>query len=335
MSEIRENIITGEYVVIASKRGKRPHDFEHGDQATSDGGYCPFCYGNEADTPEEIMAISDDPDREANKSGWRIRVVPNKFAALDIDQQLETDNSGFYNQMTGVGAAEVLIESAEHDSTLGGHSRSQIADVISVLQQRHEGLAQDERLKYIQTFKNFGGTAGASLEHPHWQIMATPVVPNVIDKELTGTQNYYQQHGDCVYCEMIDHELEVEDRIIATNDQFVVFNPYASRYPFETWILPHKHQSDFREITAEQIEDLAQMLQKMVRKIEVGFDSPPYNIILHTAPLVKDDEVSYHWHIEILPRLSITAGFELGTGNFINPTPPEVAADALVDINVE
>ncbi len=333
MSEIREDIITGNHVVIASERGKRPHDFEHEEETKQDDGYCPFCYGNEGDTPPEIMAVSDDPERKENESGWQIRVVPNKFAALDIDEDFYHQD-GFYKKISGVGAAEVLIESPEHNSSLGTHELDHVTDIIKSLKKRYVDLSCDERLKYVQIFKNHGGTAGASLAHPHWQIMATPLVPAAVTGELDGAQDYYQENKSCAYCDVLEHELKNEERIVDKSEKFAAFAPYASRYPFETWVMPRGHQSCFGAIKEEEIEDLAEVLQKIIRKIEVGFDYPPYNIVLHTAPFVDGVEEKYHWHVEILPRLSITAGFELGTGNFINPTPPEVAAQSIKEIKI-
>ncbi len=332
MSEIRKNIITGDDVVIAIERGKRPHDFKHDEEEVKSGGYCPFCYGNEGDTPEEIIAVSDDSERKPNTSGWRIRVVPNKFAAFDIEEELKKSKDVFYEKMTGVGVAEVVIESNEHNSTFGTHDYEHIKDIIRVLKERYNNLVQDERLKYVQIFKNFGGIAGASLEHPHWQIMATPLVPSVIKKELRGAKKYYKEEGSCVYCDMLDYELELDKRIITRENDFVAFNPYASRYPFETWVMPKEHNSNFGSITEEEIGDLSYVLQMIIRKFEVGFNNPPFNIILHTAPCNVDCKEEYHWHIEILPRLSIAAGFELGTGSFINPTPPKLAAQSLKEI---
>ncbi|AGB41738.1 galactose-1-phosphate uridylyltransferase, family 1 [Halobacteroides halobius DSM 5150] len=334
MSEIRQDIITNNNVVIAAKRGKRPHDFKDNKQVTEDNGYCPFCYGSEDDTPPEIIAVSNDPNRKANKPGWRVRVVPNKFAALDNDIELTEDKRGLYNKKSGFGVAEVVIESNEHHSTLGTHSLDHIEDIIKVLRSRYQKIATDERLKYIQMFKNCGSDAGASLEHPHWQVMATPVVPSAIKEELRGTKEFYNTKGSCVYCQMIDYEIKQEERIISNQDDFVAFSPYASRFPFESWILPKEHQKDFSQINEEQIKSLAKILKMIVRKLEVGFNHPPFNIILHTAPTVRDKEVIYHWHLEILPRLSKTAGFELGTGSFINPTPPELATEVLKEIEI-
>ncbi|GAB6098172.1 galactose-1-phosphate uridylyltransferase [Halanaerocella petrolearia] len=335
MSEIREDIITGENVVIASKRGERPHDFKQNNKLSHNQKECPFCYGNEENTPPEILAVLDKHNKTEGNANWKIRVVPNKFAALNIEEELSKNRTGFYNKMAGVGAAEVLIESQVHDSTLSNHDVSHIEDILKVLRYRYNSLAKDERLKYIQIFKNFGGAAGASLEHPHWQIMATPLVPAVIKKEIIGAKDYYQEEGECVYCQMIDHELKQDKRVIEVNDDFVVFNPYASRYPFETWILPKEHHDNFGAITTSQTRNLAQVLKQTMKRLENGLQQPPYNLILHTASLIGETEYDYHWHIEILPRLSISAGFELGTGNFVNPTPPEIATETLVSVNLE
>ncbi|MBM7556957.1 UDPglucose--hexose-1-phosphate uridylyltransferase [Halanaerobacter jeridensis] len=333
MSEIREDIITGDHVVISSERGKRPHDFNH-EETTNKDDYCPFCYGNEDDTPPEITATSSNPNRKENEAGWDIRVIPNKFAALDIDADLKRQN-GFYNKMTGVGAAEVLIESPDHEGSLGTHGLEHTIDIMRVLKERHDDLAQDERLKYVQIFKNHGGTAGASLEHPHWQIMSTPLIPTAIRGELDGAEEYYSENGNCVFCDILTEETEKGSRIIEDTEEFTAFAPYASRYPFEMWIMPKEHQHSLGQISEEQLKDLVKVLQKMIRKLEVGFDNPPYNIVLHTAPFLDGVEKKYHWHIEILPRLSINAGFELGTGNFINPTSPELAAETVEDITIE
>lgn len=326
MSEIRKDIITGNQVIIASERGKRPHDFKlptEEERATS----CPFCSGNEQLTPPEVAALrptQSGPDTP----GWQIRVVPNKFAALHPEEEFWEREEGLYSYCNGKGSAEVVVESPDHYSNLGEKGVEDITALLEMIEQRYRTLLLDRAIKYVQVFKNFGPTAGASLAHPHWQIMATPMIPDLPRQELAGAAAYYRKYGSCVYCSILAAEKENGERVITANQSFVAFCPYAARYPFESWIVPVSHASTFGRLTRTELRELACLLRKMIAIFELEFRSP-YNLIIHTRALDDRHRDSYHWHIEILPRLTIMAGFELGTGIMINPTAPEVAAGIL------
>lgn len=329
LSEWRKDPVVDRWVVIATDRGKRPSDYwlardlPKGDQ-------CPLCPGHEQDTPPEIMAFRESGTRD-NEPGWWVRVVPNKFPAVSVEGDLNYCQDGIFESMNGLGAHEVVVESTGHEIELEEQTVRQVEEVIWAWRERSLDLRRDQRLKYVQVFKNFGQAGGASLEHSHSQIIALPVIPVDVRNELQGTQNYGRNYGGCVYCNMLFQEATDGRRIVVEGDQFISFVPFAARFPFETWILPREHQSDFGMIRKEQVVELARVLRLSLGKLSAVFDRPPYNMILHTSPVNSGEYAEYHWHLEILPRLTIMAGFELGTGFIINPTPPELAAAALRD----
>jgi UDPglucose--hexose-1-phosphate uridylyltransferase len=329
MPELRQDPVTEAWVVIATERAKRPSDFKRPAEQRKDAETCPFCYGHEALTPPEIMAYRPSGGRDG--PGWSVRVVPNKFPALAIEERHGGVDLGgeFYRRQPGYGAHEVIIESPAHDSDLSTHSPDQLRQVWRALRDRFSDLRGDQSLRYIQIFKNHGAIAGASLEHPHFQLVATPVIPTVAAQELRGALRYYEQHGECVYCNLITREFLDGERLVAENRDFVAFCPYSSRSPFETWILPREHRSDFDAIDDRALDSLAHLLRETFVRLLGSLENPPFNLILHSAPLDLEATEYYHWHLEIIPRLTIFAGFELGTGVYINPTPPETAAQFL------
>ncbi len=329
MPELRQDPITETWVVIATDRAKRPSDFKRPAEQRKGAEACPFCYGHEALTPPEIMAYR--PSGGRNEPGWSVRVVPNKFPALAIEERPAGVDLGgeFYHVQAGYGAHEVIIETPEHDSDLSTHSPDQLRQILRALRDRFSDLRKDRHLRYIQIFKNHGATAGASLEHPHFQLIATPVIPTVVARELEGALRYYEQQGECVYCNLIKREFLDGERLIDENQDFVAFCPYSSRSPFETWILPREHRSDFDALGDRALDSLAHLLKETFARLLGSLENPPFNLILHTAPLDLEATEYYHWHLEIIPRLTIFAGFELGTGIYINPTPPETAAQFL------
>ncbi|MCL4425467.1 MAG: galactose-1-phosphate uridylyltransferase [Firmicutes bacterium] len=331
MPELRENPVTQSWVVIATERAKRPTDFVHPAAPRKGTANCPFCYGNEDKTPPEILAYRPQ-DTRPDTPGWRVRVVPNKFPALSDEGDLVATREGFFRGMTGYGVHEVVVESPEHDLTLPYQTPEQVYNVLSALKERFANLSRDRRLRYVQIFKNHGGVAGASLEHPHFQIIATPLIPAETETELKNAYDYYHEHGECLFCRMMGAELGEARRILRADDSFVTFNPYGSRFPFETWILPRHHNSSFGSISEKEVRDLALAVQDALGRLDEVLTDPPYNLILHTAPLDLEAREYYHWHIEVLPRLTIVAGFEWGTGFFINPTPPEDAARFLQEV---
>ena len=335
MAEIRKDIITGGAVIISPERGKRPHDFKQSESnIPSTQNYhedCPFCQGNEGQTPPEIFAYREG-NYGPNEKGWSIRAVPNLFSPLKKDTKLEVLERGFYEKISAAGTAEVFIETPEHKETLGTHSHEQVVKIIKGLKERYISLKEDERLKYIQVFKNFGSSGGASKEHAHWQIMSLPIVPELIEKEIIGSKKYYEDKKICPYCDIVKKELSDNERVVIESESFIAVCPYASKFAFETWIIPKVHKGQFELLTENEIDDLAKVLKDIVSKMERGFNYPPYNIVIHTTPIDMGEQTYYHWHIEILPRLTIFAGFEWGTGVIINPTPPELATQSLKEI---
>lgn len=329
MPELRKDPIVGRWVIISTERAKRPKDFAFTPEVKKiQPQNCPFCPGNEATTPPEVLAYR--PGKTApNSPGWTIRVVPNKFPALRIEGELNKKGEGIYDKMNGIGAHEVVIETPEHQLDLPDLDDNTFKDIVWSFRERTLELKKDPRFRYVLIFKNFGAAAGASLEHTHSQLIATPVVPKRVSEEMDGAKRYYEYRERCIFCDMIKQELKDQSRLVSENSQCVAFTPYAPRFPFETWILFKRHISSFEGSNEEETTGLAQILKVTLRKLRTALNSPPYNFVLHTAPLNLPSLEFFHFHIEIIPVLTRIAGFEWGTGFFINPTPPEEAADFL------
>jgi UDPglucose--hexose-1-phosphate uridylyltransferase len=327
MTELRRDPVVGRWVIISTERGKRPSDFGK-EVETGVGKFCPFCPGNEDKTPAEILAYHE-PGREKNAPGWWVRVVPNKFPALQIEGALNRQGEGMYDKMNGVGAHEVVIESADHATDFPDLRDKRAEDVVWAFRDRLMDLKKDARFEYILIFKNKGAAAGASLSHPHSQLIATPVVPKHVRELMNGAKNYFEYKERCVFCDMIKQEISTGTRVVAENDDFVAFVPFAACYPFEVWVLPKVHDSDFEDVQKHEVVNLTRMLQLVLRRLKDVLDDPPYNFIILNSPLRESKLVHYHWHLEIMPKLTKVAGFEWGSGFYINPTPPEEAAKFL------
>ena len=329
MPELRKDPVTNSWVIISTERGKRPSDFGTEPRPPRPG-FCPFCPGNEEKTPPEIVVYRND-GAAPNTPGWRVRVVANKFPALVIEGELERQTEGIYDKMSGVGAHEVIIETPDHDQTLPAMPEQKVEEVLWAYRDRILDLKRDPRFQYILVFKNHGEAAGASLDHTHSQLIATPIVPKRVQEEVDGVKQYYAEKRRCVYCDMVQQELAYGGRVVSANDHFVAMAPFASRFPFETWIVPRTHEASFEDIGKQEYVSLARILKETLHRIERLLSDPPYNFVLHSAPFRQEKPVQYHWHIEITPRLTRLAGFEWGTGIYINPTPPEEAAQYLRD----
>ncbi|MFW6107103.1 MAG: galactose-1-phosphate uridylyltransferase [bacterium] len=332
MPELRRDPVIGRWVIIAAERGKRPTDFTVEPSGPS-GTFCPFCEGNEDKTPPEILAYRES-GTAANKPGWHLRVVPNKFPALQIEGALDKRGEGIYDRMNGVGAHEVIIESPGHILTLTELPLEAIRDVLWVYRDRLADLKRDGRFTYAMVFKNVGRVAGASLEHSHSQIIVLPTVPRTVADEMRGSKIFYDYRGRCIFCDIIRQELDSGLRIVHDSDEVLAFAPYAARFPFETWVVPKRHASHYETIDRLVVEDLAECLKTVLLKLERALNMPPYNYIVHTTPFNLSDVEHYHWHVEIIPRLTKVAGFEWGTGFYINPVPPESAAEFLRNTQV-
>lgn len=331
MPELRREPVTGRWVIISTERRNRPTSYSTVPRS-QEAAACPFCPGNESHTPPEVLAYRED-GTEPNRPGWRLRVISNKYPALKVEGTLDRAPHGIYDQMNGVGAHEVIIETPEHGHDMVDMTDEEVRDVLWSYRERMADLERDIRFKHIIIFKNYGEAAGSSLEHAHSQLIATPIVPMRVQEEVNGARRYYDFKERCIFCDIVRQELGDQERIVRDHDAFVVFAPFASRFPFETCIMPKAHQSSFLEMSDAEYLTLAQCLKDTLSRMKIALNNPPFNFVLHTRPLSPGYEEYYHWHFEIIPRLTKMAGFEWGTGFYINPTPPEEAAAFLRSIN--
>ena len=341
MPELRKDPIIGRWVIIATDRAKRPNDFKQESADMAEVTPCPFCEGNEHLTPPEIRVIRKAP-AEPNTPGWDIRVVPNIHPVLRIEGQLNKRPHGIYDMMNGIGANEVIIETPEHKEHMSSLTSEQIAKVLTAYKERITDLEGDKRFKYVLIFKNHKPAAGSTkIRHCRSQLIALPACPKSVKGELIGARKYFEYKDRCVFCDIISQEMQDKKRLILDIDGFVAIAPFAARFPFETWILPKKHSADFTSITDDNIKELGKILKETLLRMNKLLNDPPYNYIIHTAPYRRAKEGywgtienDYHWHIEIMPRLTRVAGFEWGTGFYINPMPPEEAAGFLREVKV-
>ncbi|MBI2357539.1 MAG: galactose-1-phosphate uridylyltransferase [Deltaproteobacteria bacterium] len=330
MPQLRKDPVIGRWVIISSERAKRPN-YALKKSDSSRPGPCPFCAGNEEATPPEIAAYRPDGSRP-NAPGWTLRVVPNKFPALMIEGELGRRGDGVYDLMNGVGAHEVIIETPKHESNIGSLSEAEFEDLLWAYRDRVLDLNKDKRFRYILIFKNQGAEAGATLEHTHSQLIALPIVPRNVVEELKGALEYYKYKERCVYCDIVTQEIEDRGRLVSENEHFLVICPFAPRFPFETWILPKKHSPFFEHASKQEYLDLSRALRETLVRLNRALNDPPFNYIIHSNPLREPENGHYHWHIEIMPKLAQVAGFEWGSGFYINPVTPEDSAISLREI---
>lgn len=328
MAELRRDPIGGRWVIVDTDHSNLPVDYEFEAFIPTDND-CPFCYGNENLTPHEIESFRD-PNTAVNTPGWQVRVVPNKFPALKIEGELDRRGLGIYDILNGVGAHEVIIESPYHHKDTSDLLNEEVEKFISMLCRRSHDLIRDKRFKYLMIFKNYGPAAGASLQHPHTQLIALPMVPKNVLEEIKGAEKYFEFRERCIFCDMMLQELQEKERIISENEHFLSFCPFVSRFPFEIWIMPKQHYCCFCSLSCEQIPFLAAMLKETITKVKNIFNNVSYNYIIHSSPPNADiNNERYHWHIEFIPKLMSVAGFEWGSGFYTVPTPPELAAKYL------
>jgi UDPglucose--hexose-1-phosphate uridylyltransferase len=330
--ELRKDPITGRWVIISTERRKRPSAFRLEQVCPLPDAVCPFCEGHEHYTPKEVLSYrrSGGP----NGPGWDVRVVPNMFPALQVEGNLDRQGEGLFDKMNGVGAHEVIIETPDHNASLATMPASGVERVLWAYRERVLDLKQDKRFRYILIFKNHGEAAGASLDHSHSQLIALPVIPRNVRDEISGARRHFEHKERCVYCDIVRQELDSRVRVISENSDFVALSPYAPRFPFETWLLPKRHGSNFEDAPRHEYESLARMLKDTLLRMNRVLESPPFNLIIHSAPFTESAGEFYHWHLEIMPKLTKVAGFEWGTGFYINPTAPEEAAEVLREVNV-
>ncbi|MFP4081855.1 MAG: DUF4931 domain-containing protein [Candidatus Aminicenantes bacterium] len=343
MPELRYDPLQHRWVIIASERAARPSDL---DDTTKYNRVkiCPFCQGHESSTPPEIWAIRD-PQTEPNSAGWKVRVVSNKYPALNIEAGGKRIGFGYYDMMEGVGAHEVIIETPSHDLSLPDLPPEHVKWILLAYRERLKDLYKDPRFKYVLIFKNHGKRAGASLLHSHSQLIATPIVPRNVHIKLNNARIHYEKKERCLICDMIHQDMNEEKRIIAAENGFVAIAPYASRFPFEVFIAPVDHSHSFAENSEDELERFSHFLKNILLRLKNVLHNAPYNFVLNTSPNTEakpklaDQWVTlkydYHWHTEIIPRLVRIAGFEWGSGFYINPSTPEVAAQYLREAKTE
>ena len=337
MSQLRKDPLEGRWIIISSNRLVKPLQSAEAGQFDKEELSCPFCAGNEAYTPPEIYSVRE-------KEKWLVRVFSNNYPALRIEGDVERAGHGIYDYMNGVGAHEIIAETPEHKGSLADLDMKHYLALIKSFKSRLTDLEKDLRLKYIMVFKNKGYLAGAHIFHSHSQLIAVPVIPKRVKEKLEYAKSYFRLKERCIYCDVIKQEKDDKVRIIDENDKFISFMPFASTFPFELMVLPKKHRYDFKLIKDDEIEQFASILKRSLLRIKNGLSDPAYNFILYTIPNVAADidhgrqwetiYEDYHWHLEIIPRLTNVAGFEWGSGFFINPTPPEESAEFLRNVEI-
>lgn len=324
MSEIRIDPITGRHVIISEGRDDRPSDFWsrkiEKKIVPTWVEYCPFCKGNEYMTPKAIL--------EEPSGDWEIRVVPNKFPALTMKKKKELEDDELFVKYMGVGMHEVLIESQDHSMSFFKMEFENMKKLVSIVLERYRWIKNQEGIEFVSIFKNYLKGSGASLEHPHTQILGLSATPDYVRYEIEGSEKYYQKKMKCIYCDIIEREEELRDRVIYSNKYFIAIAPFASKYKYETWILPKFHQWDLSQVSKEEEIELADITYKIFKAMGKAIGDFPFNMFMHLLPKKMEVEHSqvYHWHMEIIPRLSGNAGFELGTGIYINTVSPEESA---------
>jgi len=326
MSELRQDPTTKEWVIIAPERGKRPHqkpkakipeELPNWDES------CPFCPGNESRTPPEVYRLP----LSGKSSAWEVRVVPNRFAALTLNEDATRIEEGrFFRKMGGFGVHEVIIESPSHNTPMALMAYEQVEKVLRAYQERYNTLKKNRQLKFITIFKNHGRASGTSLIHPHSQLVATPIAATYYRRKFDVAVNYYDDVGRCLYCDLIAWNLKKRGRVITETDEFVVVHPYASHVPWETWIIPKRHSASFGLFPAKHLPELAMVLKDTLFCLYWGLDNPAFNYAIDTSTTEDEEDPYYHWHIRILPRTTMIAGFEIGSGIYINTALPEQTA---------
>ncbi|MBD3402751.1 galactose-1-phosphate uridylyltransferase [candidate division GN15 bacterium] len=331
MPEFRQNLATKDWVILATERGKRPSDFEkerkQREPAPAYDTNCPFCKGNESQTlePTYVWPAPDD---------WKVRVIPNKFAALDPNLSTTRSHVGLFLAAKGFGLAEVVVEHPEHNVNIVSMELEQVTQMLRACRERQAAISQNPKINLVQIFRNYGQGAGTSLIHPHSQIIATPIVPPHVRFPMEQAVLYYDKYGSCVYCDLVREELRQAERVIIESENFVAFCPYAARSPYECRIYPKRHEPSFVLVDDEELYELASVLRDLLGRVHTGLNDPDYNYIIRSSPIGDENTRHLHWYIVVIPKISIPAGFEIGTGIYINTVAPEASARHLRDVTV-
>ncbi len=332
MSEMRFNPITLDWVVMAPDRALRPDDFHGVAEAhparPAHRDDCPFCTGNESMTPGETARIS------APDGSWLVRAFPNKFSVFDPGCELQRKKNGTFRSMAAAGVHEVVVEHPRHDLDLCDMEPAHLALMLRMYRERYQALRHHPLAESIVIFKNQGRRAGSSLEHSHSQITAAPVLSSQVIMRLQEARRFHELEGGCLYCAVLHEELLAEERVIEEGSSFVAFMPYAALSPYHTWVFPRKHQSSYDEISDEDIAELAGILSRLLRRLRAAAGGPDYNITIRSAPVGEVSSGCFHWYLSVVSRISQLAGFELGSGTYINSMRPERCAELLRSVAV-
>lgn len=337
-NELRKDFLLNRWVVIATERAKRPTDFAKKTENAKSSAVCPMCVGNENMTPPALMlylkensgiVTAQDPASGQRPTNWLVRCIPNLFPAFSPPKNPQDGLQFLKGECCGdaVGHHEVVIESPNHDEGPANAELPQLQQVIRAYIDRLHELSAKPYVKYVSIFRNYGQQAGASLSHAHSQIIATPIIPPIIQEEMDASKKRYRENGKCVWCSLLEEE-QAGPRLIYSDGDFFAFAPYASINPLEFWIVPKRHASNMLALSDGEVSALAKTLKSTLKALKDLVNDPPYNYGFHIA---IDPEAAdyYHWHLEVYPKLSIWAGFEISTGTYINTVPPEVAAESL------
>jgi UDPglucose--hexose-1-phosphate uridylyltransferase len=327
MSELRRDPITGRTVIIAPERLSSTRLWRATTAPQPREDLCPFCEGQEHLAGRELLAWRTS-GQSYNGPGWRVRVVPNRIPALRVESSYTPPSSALFQTLGGLGAHEVIIESSQHHAEWATMTADDIRLVLWAWRERIRDLRRDVRLKTFLIVKNVGAGAGATLDHPHSQLLALPFVPLHLDDELRGAREREQRDRRCAYCTLIDEELVADVRVIAADTETVAISAFASRVPFETWILPRRHLAAFDEECDDCLASIAARVRDTIGRMHVALNGAPYSVLLHTAP-VGEAAAAYHWHLEVIPRLAPGNGLAWGGGIHVNPVTPEEAARVL------
>ncbi|GAB4277895.1 MAG: galactose-1-phosphate uridylyltransferase [Candidatus Rifleibacteriota bacterium] len=327
MPQLRKDPVLKQWVIISPERGKRPSDFKKVEQQIDDPKNCPFCEGNEHLTPSETLSFRTAGTAPDSK-GWWVRIVPDQAPILIPEGDSGREGIGMFDAMNSIGVHEVVIESPDHETSLENCTEEQVREVIWAYKQRLLEIKKNPRFKHFMIVKN-SGKGVSNFSHAHSHIVATPIIPKRIEEELEGAREYYHYHDRCLFCDIVKQESREKSRLVYEDNDFIVFCPFAARFPFEMEITPKNHMPFFEMIENDLVPNLAKALQTALKKMQALLPGQPFNYILHTSPCSDSYKDFYHWHIEIIPKLTKIAGFEWGSGFYINPTPPEDAAKLL------
>jgi UDPglucose--hexose-1-phosphate uridylyltransferase len=333
MSELRQNFLTKEWVIIATERAKRPEELATHRPVEVPPVFvetCVFCPGNEGKTPPEVMRTPVDPGQP-----WKIRVVPNKFAALSNDAVPSRSLNHLRRRIEGFGFHEVIVDTPNHSHCMALLTDAEVAEVIRAYKHRYNALSLDHRVAHVTLFKNHGADAGASLQHPHSQLIATPVIPSQVRHRMHEALRHYDDVGECMFCHLVEREVEEQTRVVIKSEHFVAMEVFAAATPFATHIFPLRHMASFGDVRTAEIADLARVLRTILAKLYVGLENPDYNFTVRSGPAEYAGARHFHWYVSVIPRLTRVAGFELGSGMFINTVLPEAAAEFLRKTSIE